>query len=89
MRYVQCTFFPSPSTGEDVIYNLYSLYHKVAVVGKEVSPIEWMLALPLYHFLKKQSEPFGELNLTTVTVWEKEQDLGLKSAQQKTKKLEK
>lgn len=78
---------PSPSTGEDVIYNLYSFYQKVAVVGEEVSPIEWMLALPLYHFLKKQSEPFGELDLTTVR--EREQGLDLKIAQQKTKKLKK
>jgi hypothetical protein len=40
-----------------------------------------MLALPLYHFLRGQTEPFGEPELTIK--WEREQDLGLKTVQQK------
>ena len=49
---------------------------------RDGSPIEWMLSLPLYHFLKRQSEPFGEPELTVA--WERELAVGLKSAQEKS-----
>ncbi len=51
------------------------------------SAIDWLLALPLYHFLREQSEPFGEPELTII--WEREQSLGLKSGQLKANKTEK
>ena len=75
------------STCVEVSDYIGNLCKKVAVMKTEGSPIEWMLALPLYHFLKEQSEPFGEPELTVL--WERELIIGLKSAQQKANKLEK
>ena len=63
------------------------LCKKVAGMKSEGSAIDWLLALPLYHFLKEQSEPFGEPELTII--WEREQNLGLKNAQLKASKTEK
>ena len=57
----------------------------MAGINNEGSPVEWMLALPLYHFLKERSEPFGEPELTIT--WERELSLGLKSVQQKAKSM--
>ena len=53
----------------------------------EGSPVDWMLALPLYHFLKGQSEPFGEPG--TSVMWERDMNLGLSVVKQKVNKLEK
>ena len=50
------------------------------------SLIEWMQSLPLYHFLKQQSEPFGEIELTVA--WEKDLELGLRDAKQKASNSE-
>ena len=76
----------SYSVHDEVSDFLRNLYLKVAGIRDGGSPIEWMLALPLYHFLKKQSEPFGEPGLSVV--WEMEQSLGLKSVQQKSHSME-
>ena len=50
------------------------------------SPIEWMLSLPLYHFLKQQSEPYGEAELEIH--WEWDLHLGLNSAKRKASNSE-
>ena len=77
---------PSYSSRDEVSEYLCNLCKKVAGSKNGGSPIEWMLALPLYHFLKEQSEPFGEPELNIV--WEREQSLGLKSVQQKSNSME-
>ena len=71
----------------DVAGYIGNLCKVVAGIKSKESPIEWMLALPLYHFLKEQSEPFGESEINVK--WEREQSLGLKNAQQNSYKLEK
>ena len=58
----------------------------VAGMKNDGSPIEWMLSLPLYHFLKQQSEPYGEAKLDIH--WERDFNLGLKSARRKASNLE-
>jgi hypothetical protein len=89
VKYIDEYFFLHPcSIRDDVIYDLRSLCQKVAGLRDEGSPIEWMLALPLYHFLKEQSKPFGKPILTTCAEWESDVvNLGLNSAKQKAKKL--
>ena len=78
--------FPSSFSAHDEVSD-YLRYLCKKLAGKDGgSPIEWMLALPLYHFLKGQTEPFGEPELTIK--WEREQDLGLKSVQQKSNSLD-
>ena len=77
----------TPSTLAEVNDYLCQLCKRVAGMKEEGFPTDWMLALPLYHFLKEQSEPFGERELTVD--WAREQNLGLKSAQQKAEKLQK
>jgi hypothetical protein len=32
--------------------------------------IEWLLAIPLYHFLEKKSEPYGKVKLDGELDWE-------------------
>ena len=59
----------------------------VAGMKDDGSPIEWMLSLPLHHFLKQQSEPYGEAELDVV--WERDLALGLRSARKKARNLEK
>ena len=80
---------PSPtlSSYKEVGDYLGGLCKKVAGIKEEVSPIEWILALPLYHFLKEQSEPFGGPDISVM--WEREQSLGLKSVQYKATSLDK
>jgi hypothetical protein len=53
----------------------------VAAIINNGSPVEWMLSLPLYHFLKQQSEPYGEVELDIC--WERDLHLGLKNAKSK------
>ena len=31
--------------------------------------IEWLLAIPLYHFLEKKSEPYGKAKLNAELDW--------------------
>lgn len=54
---------------------------------KETSLDEWMCALPLCHFLKKQSCPFGEQE--TCIDWERDISHGLDAAKKKAAKLDK
>ena len=58
----------------------------VAGMKDDGSPIEWMLSLPLYHFLKQQSEPYGEAG--SKTSWEWDLHLGLNSAKRKASNSE-
>ena len=53
----------------------------------EGDPVDWMKALPLCHFLKKQSEPFGKQDMKISTKGEEEH--GLNAAKQKVVKIEK
>jgi hypothetical protein len=53
----------------------------VAGMKDDGSPIEWMLSLPLYHFLKQQLEPYGEAELEVR--WERDLHLGLNSVKRK------
>lgn len=39
------------------------LYKKVAEM-KNVSPLEWMKALPLHHFLAGASKPYGRIDIS-------------------------
>ena len=56
-------------------------------VTKEISPIDWMQTLPLGHFLKKQSEPFGKLDINIV--WKTDLHPGFTCVKHKVDKLEK
>ena len=54
---------------------------------KETSLDEWLFALPLCHFLKKQSCPFGKQE--TKIDWERDERHGLTAAKNKAAKLDK
>jgi hypothetical protein len=58
----------------------------IAKMKNDGSPVEWMLSLPLYHFLKEQSEPYGEAELKIL--WERDLHLGLNSAKRKASNSE-
>jgi hypothetical protein len=53
----------------------------VSAIKSDGSPVEWMLSLPLYHFLKQQSQPYGEAELDIC--WERDLHLGLNDAKSK------
>ena len=50
-------------------------------------PVHWMKALPLCHFLKDQSEPFGKQDMTISM--EREEEHGLKLARIKAARIDK
>ena len=48
---------------------------------------QWMVVLPISHFVKQQSEPFGKEE--TIISWDRDHDFGLDAAKQKALKAEK
>ena len=66
---------------------LIRLYKKMA---ETKNLLEWMTALPLYHFLNDQScKPFGKLSTETAITWDEVSHLplGLKEAKLKANEL--
>ena len=45
---------------------------------KKPQSVEWLLALPLYHFLKGSCQPFGKPEMNPEKIgWEQEEDLDI------------
>lgn len=73
---------------QPIVTYLAHLYKRIAEQKSDsLDLLEWMAALPLYHFLTKQSRPFEKVSVETKVNWERHKEIGLMELKVKTSNM--